>query len=43
MPGCEIIVPAKEEKKDNTQRTSLWIAAASTVATIGAVLISALK
>ncbi len=43
MPGCEIVVPVKGEKKDNTQRTSLWIAAASTVATIGAVLISALK
>ena len=43
MPGCEIVVPAKGEKKDNTHRTSLWIAAASTVATIGAVLISALK
>ena len=43
LPGCEIVVPAKMEKKDNSQQASLWIAAAGTVATIGAVLISALK
>ena len=43
LPGCEIVVPAKAEKKDNTHQASLWITAAGTVATIGAVLISALK
>ena len=43
LPGCEIVVPTKPEKKVDTQRTSLWLAVASSVATIGAVLITALK
>ena len=43
LPGCEIVVPTKPEKKVDTQRTSLWLAIASSVATIAAVLITALK
>ena len=43
LPGCEIVVPTKPEKKIDTQRTSLWLAIASSVATIAAVLITALK
>ena len=43
LPGCEIVVPTKPEKKIDTQRTSMWLALASTVSTIAAVLITALK
>lgn len=43
LPGCEIVLPKKPEKKFDSQRSTLWITAASTVATIAAVLISALK
>lgn len=43
LPGCEIVIQSKPAKVDNTQRTSLYLAAASTVATIAAVLMTALK
>lgn len=43
LPGCEIVVPTKPEKKIDTTRTSMWLALASSVATIAAVLITALK
>lgn len=43
LPGCEIVVPTKPERKMDTQRTSMWLALASTVSTIAAVLITALK
>lgn len=43
LPGCEIVVPTKPEKKVDTTRTSMWLALASSVATIAAVLITALK
>lgn len=43
LPGCEIVVPIKPEKKIDTQRTSMWLAVTSSVATIAAVLITALK
>lgn len=43
LPGCEIVVPTKPEKKVDTQRTSMWLALASSVSTIAAVLITALK
>ena len=43
LPGCEIVVPTKPERKINTQLTSMWMALASSVATIAAVLITALK
>lgn len=43
LPGCEIVIPTKPEKKVDTQRTSMWLALASSVSTIAAVLITALK
>jgi len=43
LPGCEIVVPTKPKREVNTQITSMWLALASSVATISAVLISALK
>ena len=43
LPGCEIVVPTKPERKVDTQRTSMWLALASSVSTIAAVLITALK
>lgn len=43
LPGCEIVVPTKPEKKIDTQRTSMWLALASSIATIAAVLITAIK
>jgi hypothetical protein len=43
MPGCEIVVPTKQKKETNMQNTSLLISAASVLATVAAVLISALK
>lgn len=43
-PGCEIVVPMKPAKKgNNTQTASLAISSAGVIATIGAVLINALK
>ena len=43
LPGCEVVVPTPPEKKIDTNRTSLFMALASSVATIAAVLITALK
>lgn len=43
LPGCEIVVPQKPERKNDTQLVSLIVAAVSALSTIGAVLISALK
>lgn len=43
LPGCEIVVPKKPEKRVDTQLISLVIAAASALSTIGAVLVSALR
>lgn len=43
LPGCEIVVPKKPEKKNNTQTVSIVIAAVSALSTVGAVLISALR
>lgn len=37
-PGCEIIVPAKIDKKVDTAKVSMWATLASTVATVGAVI-----
>ena len=42
-PGCEIVLPTKPEKKFDSTKTSVILAAASTIATIAAVLISAMK
>lgn len=43
LPGCEIVVPQKPERKVDTQTVSLIITAASVMSTIGAVIISALR
>lgn len=43
LPGCEIVIPKKQERKVDTTRTSMWLALASTVATIAAVLTTALR
>lgn len=43
LPGCEIVVPQKPEKKNSSQTVSIVVAAVSALSTVGAVLISALK
>lgn len=42
-PGSEVIVPVKPVKKDNSQLAQTLMSAGSTIATIGAVLVSALR
>jgi protein involved in polysaccharide export with SLBB domain len=42
-PGCEIVVPTKPEKQADTQKVSMIMAAISTISTVGAVIISALR
>ena len=42
-PGCEIVIPTKPEKDDNGKKTSVALAGVSTLSTVGAVLISALR
>lgn len=42
-PGCEIVVPTKPEKQAETQNISMIMAAISTLSTVGAVIISALR
>lgn len=43
LPGCEIVVPQKPEKKIDTQQASLYVSLGTSIATVAAVLISALK
>ena len=43
QPGCEIVVPTKPEKKDNSGDVMKWVTIGSSVATVAAVLISVLK
>jgi protein involved in polysaccharide export with SLBB domain len=43
LPGCEVVVPTKPERTFDAQRSSLYISATSAVATIAAVIISAMK
>ena len=43
QPGCEIVVPSKVEKKDTAQKTSTVLAGVSSLSTIGAILVTALK
>lgn len=43
LPGSEIVVPTKKKKSDNGQKASMYLAGASTLATIAAVLTTALK
>lgn len=42
-PGCEIVVPTKPEKQADTQKVSMIMAAISTISTVGAVIITALR
>lgn len=42
-PGCEIVIPMRPEKPYDTQKVPMILAAVSTLSTIGAVLIAALR
>lgn len=42
-PGCEIIVPKRVQKTGVFNNPAIWISLGSTLATVGAVLVSALK
>lgn len=42
-PGCEIVIPSKPEKQYDSQRVPMIMAAVSTLSTIGAILIAALR
>lgn len=42
-PGCEIVVPTRKEKSVDTGKASFWISTTTAIATVGAVLINALK
>ena len=42
-PGCEIVIPMKPDKPIDTQKTPMIMAGVSTLSTIGAILISALR
>lgn len=43
MPGCEIVVPSKRKKGDNTQKSNWALAGVSTLATVSAVIVAALR
>ena len=43
QPGCEIVIPTKHDKQVDQQKVSMTLAAVSTLSTVGAVLISALR
>lgn len=42
-PGCEIVIPSKPEKQYDSQRIPMIMAGVSTLSTIGAILITALR
>lgn len=42
-PGCEIVIPTKRDKQIDQNKASMTLAGVSTLSTIGAVLISALR
>ena len=42
-PGCEIVIPTKHDKQMDQQKVSMTLAGVSTLSTVGAVLISALR
>jgi protein involved in polysaccharide export with SLBB domain len=42
-PGCEIVIPTKHDKQTDQQKVSMTLAGVSTLSTVGAVLISALR
>ena len=43
QPGCEIVIPTRPEKPTDPQKTSMIMAGVSTLSTVGAILISALR
>ena len=43
QPGCEIVIPTKHDKQMDQQKVSMTLAGVSTLSTVGAVLISALR
>ena len=43
QPGCEIVIPTKRDKQIDQQKTSMTLAGISTLSTVGAILISALR
>ncbi len=43
QPGCEIVIPTKPEKGDESKKASVALAGVSALSTVGAVLISALR
>ncbi|MBQ0025500.1 MAG: SLBB domain-containing protein [Bacteroidales bacterium] len=42
-PGCEIVVPAKPEKKIDVSRVSMWATLSTALATVGTVIVNLLK
>lgn len=43
QPGCEIVVPTKKQRSSGMQLASQWVAISTSVGTLAAVLITALK
>lgn len=43
LPGCEIVVPSKVEKRIDTSKISMWATLSSTIATVGAVISSIIR
>lgn len=43
QPGCEIVVPTKQQRTNTMQTTTQWVAISSSIGTLAAVLISALR
>ncbi|MBR4650615.1 MAG: SLBB domain-containing protein [Prevotella sp.] len=42
-PGCEIVIPRKKSIVSPAQNTTMWVSVGSTLATMAAVIVSALK
>lgn len=42
-PGCEVVVPRKKSTVSPAQNTTMWVSIGSTLATMAAVVVSALK
>lgn len=42
-PGCEIVLPERNTQSNAAQNASMWISIGSTIATMGAVIVSAFK
>lgn len=43
QPGCEIVVPAKPDRSEVMQNASIWVSMSSTIATVAAVILTALR